>query len=166
MLAHLLDTIHLIRLAHTTETVQMGLLRHQLGEILVGRHHQHLIKTLLLGPHRCCADDVVGLITFTRQHRDAECIKHLMNIWYGSEDILRRGITVGLVGLVHLMTERRGMHVESHSHVGGMLLTHQVVERGSEPQDSRRIQPLGIQSRRAVQRIIGPKDNGHAIQQH
>ena len=146
--AHLFETAGVLRAVHTDAV------GHELPVILVGRSHQHL-EPLLLGLTGYRADHIVRLKPRALQPRDVHGVKQLLDHRHRTAYIFGRLLALRLVERVRLVTERRPVRVKSHRNVRRVSLLEYIVKRNYEPEDSRRILPLGVDTRRTDKGVVG-----------
>ena len=77
----------------------------QLREVLIGRHHQHLVEAGLLGGVAEGADDVVGLVALAGEHGNTERLNHAAHPGQAELYLLGHSIAVGLILGIHLVAE-------------------------------------------------------------
>lgn len=140
---HLIDALHLPLLQHLGNTqnlsvaslsarpVQEGVLRHQLGEVLVRRHHVGG-EALGFGPLGQGADHVVGLPPGHPDHGDVECLAEPEDVGKGHAQVLRHRVSGALVLGVLQMAPRRLRSVEDSGDMGRILVAEYVQESVGE----------------------------------
>ncbi len=162
-LLHLGDAHDGVGASHAAEAVHLNMLGDELGEVLVGRHHDDLVEARELGLVAEGADDVVGLIAFAGEDGDAEIADDALHPRQAHLYLFRHRLAVSLVFGVHLMTEGRLLQIESYADMCGALAAQQVIERGGETQHARGVEALGVDAGNLIQRIVGAVHRRHAI---
>ena len=162
-LLHLGDAHDSVGASHAAEAVHLDMLGDELGEVLVGRHHDNLVEARELGLVTEGADNVVGLVALAGEDGDAEVADDALHPRQAHLYLFRHRLAVGLVLGVHLVAERRRLQVESHADMCGALAAQQVVERGGEAQHARGVEPLGVDAGNLIQRIVGAVHRRHAV---
>ena len=127
----------------------------KLSVIFVGSHHVGK-ETFGLGTARKRAYDIVRLILFFLDHRYTIGFKYTLYIRYGCRYILRLLVAAGLIRLIHGMAERTPPgRIETNGYVIGIFLAQHLIERVAETENSRCVESVGCDTRRAQQSIIG-----------
>ena len=119
MLFHLVDAQHFERRRAPSRTEQLDARRHELGGILVGRHHIDRIEPVRLGARRKRADHVVRLVATHAHHRDVQRLRDLEGIGDVGGKILGHLLTSSLVGGIRLMAEGRTVRIHRERHMRG-----------------------------------------------
>ena len=138
----------------------------QLGKVLVGRDHHHLVEPLLLGPVGCGAYDIVRLEAFAGEDGYVEGGNDFAYIGQARLNGFGHGFTVGLILGVHLMAEGRFAQVEGDRHVGGAELLDEVVHGHRKSQHGTRVHTLRVHTVGAAEGIKSPICDGHAVEKH
>ena len=144
----------------------MHLVRNQLRKVLVGRNHQHLVKTSLFSLISQSTYYIVSLIASLGDHRNAKTINHAMNVRQRLLNILRHSIAVGLILLITFVAECRLRKVERNSTMSWMLLTEQIVKRRRKTKNRRSIHTSTVHTRVMVQGIVSSVNHSHPVEQH
>ncbi len=100
---------------------------HQLHEILVPGHHDH-VEAGLAGLARQGADQIIGLIAGHFEGRNLEPVHDLPDPGELEYHILGHGGPVGLVFRVYVVAEGGAFHVETDRQVLGIFILHQLDE--------------------------------------
>ena len=134
-------------------TEHKNMLGYQLPIILIGRCHIHL-KTLFLGLMSKRSYHIVCLITIHLQNRNIHSLKQLFDSRYCPTYILWRLLSLRLILLKCLMTERRSRRVKRHSQMTGLHTLNQVLQRDYKTKNSRSILSARVHTRRTNKSII------------
>ena len=160
---HLLGAELFERSAAACRAAHGDVRRHELGVVLVGRHHVGVESGGgSLAGHG--ADDVVGLVAAYLENGDAVGLNNLFDDGYRQLDVLRRGFTLGLVGRVGLVAERGAAGVEGYGQIVGLFLADNFFQRIDKAHDGRRVAAFGVYARSTDKGIVSPVDQRIGIE--
>ena len=103
-----------------------------MGEVFVGRYHDHLPEAGLIGLVAECANHIVGLEAFAGDDWYGEGFDNAMNPGQILLNLFGHGVAAGLVFGIHLVAEGGRGEVEGDCDMGGFLGTQEVIEGGGE----------------------------------
>ena len=131
---------------------------HQLRIILIRRCHIDLKTCLftLLGQR---TDDIVRLKTRHFQHRNIHRLQNLLDYRHGFPNIFRCFRSLRLVLLICLMAECTTRRIESHSQMGRVDLTNQILQGHAETKDSRGVLPLAVHTWHTDKSVVRTKNH-------
>ena len=151
-------------LAHTGgHQFHLRMVGDELEGILISRHHYTVPARRLALPGNG-ADEVVGLPALQLIAGDIQGIQHLFQHWHLHPQFLRHGLSGGLVRLVCLVAEGRGVEVEGDAQGIRLFFLFQAQQRGKKTEHSMGIQPLPVGQ--GTDAVIGPVDDGVAVNDH
>ena len=162
LLLHLRRIVDFVFADILTGTQHLHLVIHQLEVVFVRRNAQDLMSV-----HRFSlrdrTNDVIG---FEAGHFDALQPHHrdqLLDTSKLRHQIIGKGIAMGLVLIVHLVSKRRFLRVEHHGNSIRIVLVQQRRQHvGKGKHGKRRLTGIRLHSR-ALQRMVGSKHKGHCI---
>ena len=131
----------------------MGMLRHQLAVVFVGRGHQHL-KPFRFGFASQRANHIIGLKTRHFKHGNTHRLQNGFYDRYSLANILWRLLALRFVSLKSFMSKRAAVGVESHTYMRGIHLFLKVFKRDAETVHSRHVFALRIDARRTNKRVV------------
>jgi hypothetical protein len=164
LLADLFRPHHLHAIAAARGLVHEYLIGYELAIVLVGRHHVGGVA-VRFGPLGEGANHIIRLKTFQTYHWDAEALDEPFDVGDAGAEVIGHGLAVGLVGRELLLAQGGTGHVERHSDVRGFLFLQKVEQGDGEAEDSRGVQPFGIDHRLGTKGKEGTVDERKGIEQ-
>ena len=110
------------------------------------------------------ADQVIGLPPLHFIAGDVQGIQHLFQHRHLHPQFLRHGLPGGLVRLVRLVTEGRGVEVEGDAQGIRPFFLFQAQQRGEKAEHGVGVQPFPVSQ--GADAVIGPVDDGVAVNDH
>ena len=143
--------------------LHLGAIGDELKGILVSCHH-HAVPARRLAFPGNGADQVIGLPPLHFIAGDVQGIQHLFQHRHLHPQFLRHGLPGGLVRLVRLVTEGRGMEVEGDAQGIRPFFLFQAQQRGEKAEHGVGVQPFPVSQ--GADAVIGPVDDGVAVNDH
>ena len=131
--------------------------------MLTSRHHYAVPARRLAFPGNG-ADQVIGLPPLHFIAGDVQGIQHLFQHRHLHPQFLRHGLPGGLVRLVRLVTEGRGVEVEGDAQGIRPFFLLQAQQRGEKAEHGVGVQPFPVSQ--GADAVIGPVDDGVAVNDH
>ena len=151
-------------LAHTGgHQFHLRMVGDKLEGILISRHHYAVPARRLAFPGNG-ADQVIGLPPLHFIAGDVQGIQHLFQHRHLHPQFLRHGLPGGLVRLVRLVTEGRGVEVEGDAQGIRPFFLFQAQQRGEKAEHGVGVQPFPVSQ--GADAVIGPVDDGVAVNDH
>ena len=151
-------------LAHTGgHQLHLRMVGDKLEGILISRHHYAVPARRLAFPGNG-ADQVIGLPPLHFIAGDVQGIQHLFQHRHLHPQFLRHGLPGGLVRLVRLVTEGRGVEVEGDAQGIRPFFLFQAQQRGEKAEHGVGVQPFPVSQ--GANAVIGPVDDGVAVNDH
>ena len=163
-LTHLLRTPHARGVAASAGPKHPNLVRHELREVLVGRHHEN-VEPFLFCPLGEAPNQVVGLESRGLQHGNAHAFQNLDNPRHTELDVFGRLVAVRLVVLKLFVAQGGPRRIEHHGQVRGLLRSDDLEQGVGEAKHRRRVHAFGVDARVFDECVIGAENQRIGIHQ-